>query len=59
MIYCFLLVNQGFVFCRCDTLYSCNKNLENVFPNFKWDLKSVLEWFRNNSPNTNPETSNL
>ena len=28
-----------------NTLYSCNKNLENVFSNFKWDLKSVLEWF--------------
>ena len=37
-----------------NTLYSCNKNLENVFSNFKWDLNSVLEWFRINSLKVNP-----
>ena len=30
------------------------KNLENVFSNFKWDLKSILEWFRINSLKDNP-----
>ena len=28
-----------------NTLYSCNKNLENGFSNFKLGLKSVLKWF--------------
>ena len=37
-----------------NTLYSRNKNLENVFSNRKWDLKSVLEWFRINLLKTNP-----
>ena len=37
-----------------NTLYSCNKNLENVFSDFKWDLKGVLEWFRINSLKANP-----
>ena len=29
-----------------NTLYSCNKNLEHVFPNLKYDLRNVLDWFK-------------
>ena len=32
-----------------NSLYSCNKNLENIFSNAKWGFKRVLEWFRINS----------
>ena len=32
-----------------NTAYSRSKNLQNVFSHIKWDLKSVLEWFRINS----------
>ena len=28
-----------------NTLYSCNKNLEHVFSNLKYDLRNVLDWF--------------
>ena len=28
-----------------NTLYSCNKNLEYVFSNLKYDLRNVLDWF--------------
>ena len=37
-----------------NTLYSCDKNLEHVFPNFKYDLRSVLDWFKYDSMKTNP-----
>ena len=37
-----------------NTLYSCNKNLEHVFSNLKYDLKNVLDWFKINSIKTNP-----
>ena len=37
-----------------NSLYSCNKNLENIFSNAKWGFKRVLEWFRINSLKANP-----
>ena len=37
-----------------DTLCSCNKNLEHVFPNLKHDLRNVFGWFKINSMKTNP-----
>ena len=37
-----------------NTLYSCNKNLEHVFSNLKYDLRNVLDWFKINSMKTNP-----
>ena len=37
-----------------NTLYSCNKNLDYVFSNLKYDLRNVLDWFRINSMKTNP-----
>ena len=37
-----------------NTLYSCNKNLEYVFSNLKYDLRNVLDWFKINSMKTNP-----
>ena len=32
-----------------NTLYSCNKNLEQVFSNLKYDLRNVLDLFKINS----------
>ena len=37
-----------------NTLYSCNKNLEHVFSNLKYDLRNVLDWFKVNSIKANP-----
>ena len=37
-----------------NTLYSCNKNLEHVFSNLKYDLRNVLDWFKINSMKANP-----
>ena len=37
-----------------NTLYSCNKNLEHAFSNLKYDLRNVLDWFKNNSMKANP-----
>ena len=37
-----------------NTLYSCDKNLENVFVNLKIDLIIVLYWFQVNSLKANP-----
>ena len=37
-----------------NTLYSCNKNLEHVFSNLKYDLRNVLDWFKINSMTANP-----
>ena len=48
---------EVFNFADENILYSCNKNLENVFSNLKWDLKSVLELFRINSLKPNLEKS--
>ena len=36
------------------TLYSCNKYLEHVFSNLKYDLRNVLDWFKINSMKANP-----
>ena len=32
-----------------NTLYSCNKNLEHVFSDLKYDPRNVLDWFKINS----------
>ena len=37
-----------------DTLYSCNKNLDHVFSNLKYDLRNLLDWFKINSMKANP-----
>ena len=37
-----------------NTLYSCNKNLEHVFSNLKYDPRNMLDWFKINSMKTNP-----
>ena len=37
-----------------NTLYSCNKNLEQVFSNLKYDLRNVLDLFKINSMKANP-----
>ena len=37
-----------------NTLYSCDKKLENIFVNLKIDLKNVLYWFQVNSLKANP-----
>ena len=37
-----------------NTLYSCNKNLEHVFSNLKYDLRNVLDWFKINPMKANP-----
>ena len=37
-----------------NTLYSCDKKLENVFVNLKIDLKNVSYWFQVNSLKANP-----
>ena len=37
-----------------NTLYTCNKNLEHAFSNLKYDLRSVLDWFKINSMKANP-----
>ena len=37
-----------------NTLYSCNKNLEHVFSNLKYDLRNVLDWSKINSMKANP-----
>ena len=37
-----------------NTLYSCNKKLEHVFLNPKYNLRNVLDWFKINSMKTNP-----
>ena len=37
-----------------NTLYSCDKKLENVFVNLKIDLIIVLYWFQVNSLKANP-----
>ena len=37
-----------------NTLYSCDKKLENVFVNLKIDLINVLYWFQVNSLKVNP-----
>ena len=37
-----------------NILYSCNKNLEHVFSNLKYDLRNVLNWFKINSMKANP-----
>ena len=37
-----------------NTLYSCDKKLENVFVNLKIDLINVLYWFQDNSLKANP-----
>ena len=36
-----------------NTLYSCNKNLEHVFSNLKYDLRNVLDWFKIKSMKAN------
>ena len=37
-----------------NTLYSCDKKIENIFFNPKIDLKNVLYWFQVNSLKANP-----
>ena len=37
-----------------NTLYSCDKKLENIFVHLKIDLKNVLYWFQVNSLKANP-----
>ena len=37
-----------------NTLYSCDKKLENVFVNLKIDLIILLYWFQVNSLKANP-----
>ena len=37
-----------------NTLYSCDKKIENIFFNLKIDLKNVLYWFQVNSLKANP-----
>ena len=34
-------------FADSNALYSCSKNLKNVFPNLKWDLKISVAMFQN------------
>ena len=48
-----IFINDLF-FADDNKLYRSNKNLENLFFNLKWDLKSVLQWFRINSLKANP-----
>ena len=36
-----------------NTLYSCDKELENIFVNLKIDLRNVLYWFQVNSLKAN------
>ena len=37
-----------------NTLYSCDKKIENIILNLKIDLKNVLYWFQVNSLKANP-----
>ena len=37
-----------------NTVYSCGKNSNHVFANFKYDLKIMLNWLNINSMNVNP-----
>ena len=37
-----------------NTSYSCDKKLETIFSNLKYDLENVLSWFQVNSLKANP-----
>ena len=37
-----------------NTLCSCNKSLEHLFSNLKYDLRNVLDWCKINSMKANP-----
>ena len=37
-----------------NTLYRCDKNLEQAFSNLKYDLRNVSNWFKINSMKANP-----
>ena len=51
----FLITNSEVCnFADDNTLYSCNKNLEHVFSNLKYDLRNVLDWFKIDSMKANP-----
>ena len=41
------------IFNNDNTLYICNKNLEHVFSDLKYDLRNVLDWFKFNSIKAN------
>ena len=52
----FLFITKSEVcnFADDNTLYSCNRNLEHVFSNLKYDLRNVLDWFKIDSLKANP-----
>ena len=37
-----------------NTQYSCNKNIEHVFLNVKYDIRNMLDWFKINSMKAKP-----
>ena len=41
------------IFNNDNTLCICNKNLEHVFSDLKYDLRNVLDWFKFNSIKAN------
>ena len=46
----FIIIKSNvFNFADDNTLYSCDRKLENIFVNLKIDLKNVLYWFQVNS----------
>ena len=53
-LYFFITKSEICNFADDNTLYSCNKNLEHVFSNLKYDLRNVLDGFKINSMKANP-----
>ena len=53
-LFFFITKSEVCNFTNDNTLYSCNKNLEHVFSNLKYDLRNVLDWFKINSMKANP-----
>ena len=40
-------------FCRCNTLYSCDRNLLRIKENLTFDMTNILLWFTTNSLKAN------
>ena len=53
-LFFFITKSEVYNFADDNTLYSCNKKLEHVFSNLKYDLRKVLDWFKISSMKTNP-----
>ena len=55
-MHCFFSITKSEVcnFADDNTLYSSNKDLDHVFNNLYYDLNNLLDWFKFNFLNANP-----